>query len=92
MFLLFFHAILHASLLFVAGEDFGAIPVSLTVSNATPESCFAIPVINDNAYELREEFFINLTSKDPAVNVIQNNKIIMILDDDSKYWMLGEVE
>ncbi len=47
-------------------------------------TCFTYRVINDNAYELFEDFFINITSPNQSLILMPNSVAITIKDDDSK--------
>ncbi len=50
----------------------------------TPNSsrhCFNVTIINDENYEVREEFYVNLTTTDSTA-LLNPNFLIMVLDDD----------
>ena len=70
--------------LFADVSDFIGIPRMLTLSNSTPRACFTFDVVNDELYELREDFFVNLTTTDQTVTFRLSYIIVMILDDDGE--------
>ena len=70
---------------FTAGEDFLDNPMSLSVMPTVGERvCFTYSLVNDDIYEVNEEFFINLTTTDPSVTLMPNHRIIIVSDDDSE--------
>ncbi len=53
----------------------------------TPNSsrhCFNLTIINDDNYEVREEFFVNLTTTDSPVTLSPKLLIIVLDDDESE--------
>ncbi len=53
----------------------------------TPNSsrhCFNLTIINDDNYEVREEFYVNLTTTD-SVTLSPNFFIIVLDDDESEF-------
>ena len=70
--------------LLLVGIDFEGQSLTLNFTSTSPEACFAFTLIDDNGYEQREDFFVNLTSTDPAITVLPNYRIIQIVDDDGK--------
>lgn len=70
-----------------ADEDYVNRTINLALSNTTTASnCFNVSIINDNRYELTEEFLVNITTLD-HVDVYSYLKIV-IVDEDGKFWLL----
>ena len=70
---------------FTAGEDFVDNPMILSVTPTIgQQACFTYSIVNDDIYEVNEEFFINLTTTDPSVTLMPNHRIIIVSDDDSE--------
>lgn len=54
--------------------------------------CYDTVILDDDRHELTEAFFTNLTSNDPLVNILPSRgAVIVILDDDSKFYQAIEV-
>ena len=68
------------------GEDYRADPRVLTFSPGVDRVCFDVSIIDDNRYELNEDFFVNLTTSDPQVDINPMTAVVTILDDESKYF------
>ena len=66
------------------GEDYAANPISLTFDENVSRNCFDVTILDDDRYELREDFFMNLTTTDPRTDIMPPTTIMMILDDDSE--------
>ncbi len=46
--------------------------------------CFDITIVNDNRYELDENFYVNITTMDPQTQINPMATQITILDEESK--------
>lgn len=58
---------------------------TLTFDPTTPKACAEVPITDDSDSEsLKEMFFVNITSDDPAVELIPPAVPVTILDDDGK--------
>ena len=68
------------------GEDYHADPRVLVFSPGVDRVCFNVSIINDNRYELNEDFFVNLTTTDPQVDISPITAVVTIMDDDSKWF------
>lgn len=64
-------------------EVFTTLRLNLMSSIDQPE-CFTVVILNDNFYEVDEEFSLNLTTTYPNIILSPNYKIIRIKDDDSE--------
>ena len=71
-------------LLISGGQDFIETPHSFLFTPSQTEHCFDVCLINDDIYEVRQEFFVNLTSNSPGVTLSPQFSIIVVDDDDSK--------
>ena len=69
---------------FLDGEDFISNPQTLTFSPDMPRMCFNTTIVNDNRYELDENFYVNITTTDPLTDINPMAAIVMIEDDESK--------
>ena len=65
--------------------DFVETPHSFLFTPSQTKHCFNVSLINDNRYEVRQEFFVNLTSNDPNVSLSPQFSTIVLDDDDSKF-------
>lgn len=66
-------------------SDYKDIPYNFLFTPNETRHCFDVVLINDNRYEVREEFFVNLTTNTTeAVNLNPHFTIIRVDDDDSK--------
>jgi hypothetical protein len=68
-----------------AGEDFMPIYANLIFNQTVSRQCFNITLINDDHYELREDFFVNLTTNSLRIDIRPLFTIVMIVDEDSKF-------
>ena len=71
--------------------DYKESPTSVTIRRNTQGSCFTPTILDDDKYELRDEFFINLTSTDSTLIIDPHFRVVSILDDDGKFyccWLL----
>lgn len=59
--------------------------VPLTFSADVSQVCFNVSIIDDDNYELVEEFYANLTTADPNVQLSPMFTVLRINDDDSKW-------
>ena len=68
----------------VGDADFAALDTGLTFSAGLTRMCINISVVNDDIYEDPEDFFINLDTEDPSVDVNpdRRNGTAEITDDD----------
>ena len=67
-----------------AGEDFEDTSEDLVFSEINQTRCFNVSIINDNDYELREDFFINLTTTVSSVTLNPRFVTISINDEDGE--------
>ena len=58
--------------------------VSLTYNSDVSVVCFNVTIVDDTRYELREDFFVNITTGDPQVDLVPSSTIISILDDEGE--------
>ena len=70
----------------VGGIDFIALDAEITFSADLTRMCFDISVLDDNIREVPEDFFINLDTEDPRVNIdpTRQNGTAVIFDNDGK--------
>ena len=68
----------------VGDVDFIALNSEITLSAGVTRMCFNISVVDDNIYENPEDFFINLDTEDPSVDVDpdRQNGTAEITDND----------
>ena len=68
----------------VGDADFAALDTELTFRAGLTRMCISISVVNDDIYEDPEDFFIDLDTEDPSVEVDPNrrNGTAVITDDD----------
>ena len=66
----------------VADEDYLSRPTNFTLSDTNLSGCFNVTILNDDTYELEEEFLVNLTTTDQAI--IFAHLVIVIIDEDSE--------
>ena len=67
------------------GSDFVAPASTVTFTPDSPEQCLSIDLINDESYELREDFFVNYTAPERFDEFGPKNTIVMIDDDDEAH-------
>jgi hypothetical protein len=48
------------------------------------QNCFDVTILNDDQYELREDFFVNITTTDPDTDLRPSTTIVMIIDEDGR--------
>ena len=72
---------------FVAVFDYMSVSTDLTFM-ATDEVntifCINVPIIDDEAFEVDEEFAVNLINARPVGEIIDNTSCVKIIDNDSK--------
>ena len=70
----------------VGDIDFNALDAEITFNADLTRMCFDIRVLDDNIREVSEDFFIDLDTEDPSVNIdpTRKNGIAMIFDNDGK--------
>ena len=56
----------------------------LTFAPRMLHDCFNVAIIDDDLYENPEEFFANITTTDPQVNISPMITVITIIDNDGK--------
>ncbi len=66
------------------GEDYTADPRTLTFSPGMLRVCYNVAILDDNRYELNEDFFVNITTSDPQTDIIPMSAIVTIEDDEGK--------
>ena len=59
-------------------------PVALTFGPDVDRVCFNVSIVDDSVYELREDFFVNLTTAQPFVTLMPVTSLVMIDDEDGK--------
>ncbi len=69
---------------YVGGNDFVATPYSFTFTPTQTQYCFNVTLIDDEAYEVREEFIVNITSDNPGVLLAPHFTVIVVDDNDCK--------
>ena len=71
-----------------AGLDFSSVsPIPLIFSETIQGNvtdCVEIPIVNDTFLELDENFIVSLDTSDRAINILQNQATVTIIDNDSK--------
>lgn len=71
------------TIFYTANEDYIDRTMNLTLSNkTTPRNCFNISIVNDDRYELKEEFLVNITTLDL---ITLSYITIVIVDEDGKF-------
>ena len=76
--------------LFIEYRDYNASPMEITILSDQPSSgCFNVTIINDDTYELKENFVITINSTDKNVSVTEGATQITIVDEDSKLQSLS---
>lgn len=72
-------------LLCIDGEDFLFNDSVVLVFNPdVNRSCFNVTIMNDNVNELRESFFVNITTFELQVQLKPNTTEVIIMDEDCK--------
>lgn len=67
------------------GIDYNGNQTTLTISpEQNYQACFNLSIINDDMFEVNEDFFIRLTSSDPDVFINTPSARVVIEDEDSK--------
>ncbi len=46
--------------------------------------CFNVTILDDERYELNEDFFVNITTSDPQTDINPMSAIVAIEDDERK--------
>ncbi len=64
------------------GEDYTADPRTLTFSPGMSRVCFNTTILDDDRYELNEDFFVNITTSDPQTDINPMSAIVTIEDDE----------
>lgn len=72
--------------MYIGGDDYATDSVMLTFNADNPRNCFNVSIIDNDLYELRESFFVNLTTTAPLVELAPMFTVVMIDDEDSKCW------
>ena len=69
------------------GEDFLSRAVSLTFSLGNMRVCFNTTILDDSHYELREKFFVNISTSNNRVDIMPSTSatVVTILDDESEF-------
>ena len=49
------------------------------------QQCFNVTIVDDDVYELREDFFVNLTTSEPLVTLMPTTTVVMIDDEDGTF-------
>ena len=60
-------------------------PIPLTFSPGMERQCFNVTITDDNRYEFREQFQVNITTTDPQIDLMPNSVTVMIIDDDGAF-------
>ena len=63
-------------------SDYVSLSVELTFTPSMTEICQNIMITNDNSFEDPEDLTVQLTTVDPAINLIPNMGTITIVDDE----------
>ena len=77
--------VLHSS----DGADYNSQPITLTFGPGVDRNCFNVTIIDDDSYEVREDFFVNLTTSEPLVTVMPMSTVVRINDLDGEYVAKG---
>ena len=71
----------------VADSDYMRVRTDLTFMPADEPNtrfCINVPIIDDEAFEVEEEFAVNLINARPVGEIIDDTSCIKIIDNDSK--------
>lgn len=68
----------------VAGEDYSALSVDITIPAGETEYQVEVPLIDDEAVERDERFSVSLSTTDPALLISTEVARATIKDDDRK--------
>ncbi len=69
----------------VGNIDYEETPHHFLFTPNSSRHCFSLTIINDDNYEVREEFYVNLTTTDNMVTLSPNFVIIVLDDDESEF-------
>jgi len=76
-----FHS-LYVLLFCLGGTDYVGQSVTLTFTPEMTQQCFNVSIINDDNYELAEEFFVNITTSEDFVDLAPMFTVLTIIDDE----------
>lgn len=75
----------HLQLITVGGRDFVSLqPQQLTFDAGTPYNTIAINIIDDDSFEINEQFWGALSTVDTDITLSPAEMTIRITDDDGK--------
>ena len=60
--------------------------LTFTPDNADQDLCVTIDIVDDDIYELTEQFMVYLTTNDSCVEFKHESTSVGILDDDCEFW------
>jgi len=70
---------------YAVNEDFIPGNNQLVFTQSERKQCVNAVIIDDKIYELKEIFYINITTDDPQVDITAQNTIVQILDNDGRW-------
>ena len=77
--------LLHLIYLFAAPSDYTATSVDLTFTPGVNSLTVSVPIIDNGILEGTEQFFGDLSTSDPDVDLQPQRTTIRIADDDGKF-------
>ena len=69
-------------LICLVGTDYVDQSVTLTFTPQMTRLCFNVSIVNDDNYELAEEFFVNITTTEDFVDLSPMFTVMTIIDDE----------
>ena len=64
--------------------DYEGLHVELHLNGTATTACINVTILEDEILEGPESFFVVLSTTDPAVNIMERNTEVVILDNDSE--------
>jgi len=66
--------------------DYDSGVIQLMFGSSVNRTCFNVSINDDDVYEWREVFYVNLTTSDPQVDLSPQYAMVRILDDEGMYY------
>ena len=71
-------------LLLTEGMDYEGLHAKLHFNGTATTACVNVTIREDETLEGSESFFVVLSTTDPAVNIVERNMEVVILDNNSE--------
>ena len=71
--------------MYLASKDYSSKAVDLVLDSVITRSCEVIPILNDVAPELPEDFTVRLTITDDCADTATDVATVTISDDDGEF-------